>query len=74
MGFFKRGLLGNQRGESHGTAYQVIKFDGGHSLIDTRDDFLCDSSGINVLCVQAITEPRNTSGDLVELNALLAAV
>jgi hypothetical protein len=43
-------------------------------MVDTRDDLLCDLCGVDMLRVKAITQSRNTSCDLIELNALLASI
>jgi len=55
-------------------AYQVVELDGSDTLVDTGNDLHGDCSGIDVLWVKAITEPRDTSCDLVELHTLLAAI
>ena len=55
-------------------AYQIVELNCGDTLVDTVDDLHCYGSGIDVLWVKAITEPRYTSFDLVELDALLAAI
>jgi hypothetical protein len=54
--------------------YQVVQLDGVDTLVDTRDDLLRDSSSINVIRVEAITKPRHTGSDLVELHAFFASV
>lgn len=54
--------------------YQVVELNGGDTLVDTSNDLHGDCSGIDVLGVKAITEPRDASCDLVELHALLAAI
>jgi len=54
--------------------YQVVELDGGNALVDTGNDLHGDCSGIDVLWIEAITKPRDTSCDLVELHALLAAI
>ena len=56
------------------STYQVVEFDGGDTLVDTRDDLLGDSSSVDMLRVESITEPRHTSGNLVELHAFFASV
>jgi hypothetical protein len=43
-------------------------------LVDTRDDLLGDCCGVNMFGVESVTQSRNTSCDLVELNALLASI
>lgn len=55
-------------------AYQVVELNCGDTLVDTVDDLHCYGSGIDVLWVKAVTEPRYTSCDLVELDALFAAI
>lgn len=54
--------------------YQVIQLNGANTLVNTRDDLLGDGCSINVLGVKAITEPRDTCGNLVELHAFLASI
>lgn len=55
-------------------AYQVIQLDRVNTLVDTRDDLLGDGSGIDVLRVEAVTKPRHTGSDLIELHAFFASV
>lgn len=55
-------------------SYQVVQLNGVHTLVDTRDDFLGDSSSIDVLGVEAVTQSRNTGSDLIELHAFLASI
>ncbi len=54
--------------------YEVIKFHCSDALVDARDDLLRNCGGVDMLGVEAITETRNTSGDLVELDALFASI
>lgn len=54
--------------------YQVIELNGVDTLVDTRDDFLGNGGSIDVLRVQAVTQPRHTGSDLVELHAFFASV
>lgn len=54
--------------------YQVVELNGSHALVDTVDDLHGNGGRIDVLWVEAITEPRDTGCDLVELDALLAAI
>lgn len=54
--------------------YQVVQFNGTNTLVDTRNDLLCDSSSIDMLGVKAVTKSRDTRSDLVELYALFASV
>ena len=56
------------------SSYQVIQLDGAHTLIDTRDDLLGDSSSIDMLRVEAVTQSRDTGSDLVELDAFFASI
>ena len=53
---------------------QVVEFNGRYALIDARYDLLGDGSCINVLWIKAIAQSRDTSSDLVELNAFFASV
>ncbi len=48
--------------------------DRGDAAVHARDDLLGDGDRINVVHVQAITEPGHAGSDLVELDALLASV
>jgi hypothetical protein len=57
-----------------GYTYQIIKLYSGDALVHTRDDLLGDGSSIDVIRVEAITQPRNTSCDLIELDTLLASI
>lgn len=54
--------------------YKIVEFDCGHSLVDTRDDFLCDSSGVDMFRIQSITQSRHSCSDLVELDAFFASI
>ena len=54
--------------------YKIVKFDSRNTLVDTGDDLLGDCCSIDMFGVESITQSRNTSCDLVELNALLASV
>lgn len=54
--------------------YQVVQLDGGDTLIYAIDHFHGDGCGVDMLRVEAVTEPRHTSCDLVELNTLFAAI
>ena len=54
--------------------YKVVQLNGGDALVNTRDDLLRNSSSVDMVGVQAITQARNASCDLVELYALLAIV
>lgn len=55
-------------------AYQVIELDGVDTLVDTGDDLLGNGGSIDVLGIEAVTEPRNTRRDLVELDAFFASI
>lgn len=54
--------------------YQVVQLNGANTLVDTRDDLLCDSSSIDMLRVKAVTKSRDTRSDLIELYAFFASV
>jgi hypothetical protein len=43
-------------------------------LVDSGDDLLSDSGSINMLRIEAITESRYTSSDLVKLDTLLTPI
>jgi hypothetical protein len=53
---------------------QVVQLHGRNALVDTRDDLLGDGNGIDMIWVEAIAQAGNASGDLVELDALPAAI
>lgn len=53
---------------------QVVEFDGRDSLIDTRDDFLCDGCRVDMIRIEAIAQSRDSGSDLVELNAFFASI
>lgn len=55
-------------------AYQVIELDGGNTLVDTRDDLHGDGSSVDMVRIEAVTQPGDTSCDLVELNTLLTSI
>jgi hypothetical protein len=57
-----------------GHAYEIIQLDSSHALVDAVDDLHGDGGSVDVLRVQAITEPGHSSCDLVELHAFLAAI
>lgn len=57
-----------------GKSYQVVELDSGHTLIDTRDDLLCDCCSVDMLGVESVTQPGDTCCDLVELNAFFASI
>jgi hypothetical protein len=63
-----------QSGDGGIVTYQVVQLNGVDTLVDTRDDLLRDSSSIDVIRVEAITKPRHTGSDLVELHAFFASV
>jgi hypothetical protein len=54
--------------------YEIVQLNGGHALVNTRDDLLGDSHGVNVVHVEPIAQPGYTGRDLVELHALLAPI
>ena len=54
--------------------HQVIKFNGVDALVDTRDNFLSNSSSIHMLRVEAVTQSRHTGSDFVELYAFFASI
>lgn len=58
----------------HKSTYEIVKLDCGHTTVDTRNDLLGDGDGVDMLRVEAVTQPRDTGSDLVELNALLASI
>lgn len=55
-------------------SYQVVQLDGVNTLIDTRDDLHCDSRGVDMVRIEAVTQPRHSCCDFVELHALLASI
>lgn len=54
--------------------YEIIKLDGSDASIDTRNYFLGDGNGVNVFGIEAVTQSRHASCDLVKLDALLATI
>jgi hypothetical protein len=58
----------------NGAAYQVVKLHSCDAAIDTRDDLLGDGDGVDVFHIEAVTQSRDTSRDLVELDTLLASI
>lgn len=36
--------------------HKIVKLDSGNTLVDTRDDLLCDCSGINMFWIKTIAE------------------
>jgi hypothetical protein len=55
-------------------SYQIVELDGSNTLVDSRDDLHCDSGGVDMLRVKAVTQSRHTGCDLVECNTLLAPI
>lgn len=53
---------------------QVVKLDSCDTAVHATDDLLGDLDRINMHWVKTVTEPRDTRCDLVELDALLAAI
>jgi hypothetical protein len=53
---------------------QVIQLDCVDALVDTGNDLHGNSSSVDMVGVEAVTQPRDTSCDLVELDTLLASV
>jgi len=54
--------------------YEVVQLNSGDTLVNTRDDLLCDCCGVDMLGIQSVTQSGDTSCDLVELNTFLASV
>lgn len=65
------GCRSNHDGEG---TYEIVQLDSCDTTVDTRDDLLGNGNRVNVVHVKAVTEPRDTGGDLVELDALLASI
>lgn len=59
---------------AEGKVYQVIQLNRCYTLVDTRDNLLCNRCGINMLGIESITQSGNTSCDFVKLDTLLTAV
>ncbi|KAH0357813.1 hypothetical protein KCU83_g235, partial [Aureobasidium melanogenum] len=53
---------------------QVIELDGVDALVDTSNHLHGDSSSVNMVRIEAVTQPRDAGCDLVELDTLLASV
>lgn len=56
------------------TTNQVVEFDGGDALVDTRDDFLCNCCSVDMIRIEAIAQSGDSGSDLVELNAFFASI
>ena len=54
--------------------YEIIKLDGRDATVDARDDLLGYLHGVDMVRVEAVTEPGDPGSDLVELNTLLATI
>lgn len=54
--------------------YKIIKLDSRHTTVHARDDLLGNGDGVDVVGVEAVTQSRDTSSDLVELDTLLASI
>ena len=44
--------------------YKIVKFDSRNTLVDTRDNLLCDCCCIDMFGIEAITQSRDSSRDL----------
>lgn len=53
---------------------EIIQLDGRDTSVDTANDLLRDLDGVDMVHVQTVAQPRDTRGDLVELDALLASI
>ena len=60
--------------KSPGKTYEIVELNGSHTLVDPRDDFLGNGSGVDVLWVKAIAETRNSSCNLVELDTFFSTI
>jgi len=54
--------------------YQVIKLDCGDTLVDAGDDLHCDSSRVDMVRIEPVTQPRHAGCDFVELHAFFAPI
>lgn len=54
--------------------HEIVELCCRHATIHTRDDLLGDSHGVDVVHVEAVTQPRDAGCDLVELDTLLASI
>jgi len=66
--------LTRDKSSLQGSSDQVVKLNCGYSLVHARNDLLSDSSGIDVLGIESITQARDASRDLVELDAFFAPI
>lgn len=57
-----------------GRAYEIVQLHCGDATIYTRDNLLGNSYRINMVDIQTVAQPRDTSSDFVELDALLATI
>jgi hypothetical protein len=55
-------------------AYKIVKLNRCNTLVHTGDNLLRDCCCVDMLGVETITQTRDSSCDLVELNALLASI
>ncbi len=54
--------------------YKIVQLGGRDAAIHARDDLLGDGDWVNMVHVEAIAEAGDACCDLVELDALLAAI
>ncbi len=66
------GLAGEDKGDA--STYQIIKLDCRHTTVYARDDLLGYGDRIDMVYIQAVTQPRDAGRDLVELDALHAPI
>lgn len=57
-----------------GLGGELTDLAGGDALVDAGADLLGDEDGVAVLHAEAVAEPREPRGDLVEVDRLLPAV
>jgi hypothetical protein len=54
--------------------YQVVQLDRRYTMVDTGDDLHCDGGRVDMVWVEAVTQPRHAGCDLVELHAFLTSI
>lgn len=63
-----------RKGRRRRRAYEIVQLYCGDATIYTRDNLLGNSYRINMVDIQTVAQPRDTSSDFVELDALLATI
>lgn len=67
-------MSGGRQQREYMCTYEIVKLDRRHTAIDTGYDLLGDGDRVDVLRVEAVTQPRHAGSNFVELHALLASI